>query len=214
MYFSATIFAMVGFTNPTLTALLIASTNFLFTLVAFSLIDYIGRRRILILSIPLMSLGLLLSAFSFTRITLPPVLDSQPSPIPPPSLLLTRSSSTTPWPSILLLISLLLFVAAYALGLGNIPWQQSELFPLSVRAVGSALATGTNWGCNFVVGVSFLPMMDALSPAVTMGIYAVVCAGVWGAVWRVYPENMGRGLEERERNGSRRVEDEIGEMGT
>jgi MFS transporter, SP family, solute carrier family 2 (myo-inositol transporter), member 13 len=205
MYFSATIFAMVGFTNPTATALLIASTNFLFTLLAFSLIDYIGRRRILLLSIPLMSLGLLLSSLAFTRITLPPPPPSpQSSPVPshPLSLRVAPSSTAPHWPTPLLLTSLLLFVAAYALGLGNIPWQQSELFPLSVRAVGSALATGTNWGCNFVVGVSFLPMMDALSPAGTMGVYAAICAGVWGAVWRVYPERMGRGLEERESGGA------------
>lgn len=52
MYFSATIFRLVGFSSPTLTSLSIALTNFLFTLVAFHSIDRIGRRRILLYSIP------------------------------------------------------------------------------------------------------------------------------------------------------------------
>lgn len=181
---------MVGFKNPTATALLIACTNFLFTLIAFAAIDYIGRRRILLLSIPFMSIGLLISALSFTHVKLPPSNTSQLA-----ALSLSTRAEHSVWPA-LLLTSLLLFVAAYALGLGNVPWQQSELFVLSVRALGSALATSTNWGCNFLVGVSFLPMMEAFTPAVTMGIYAIICAATWFAVHRIYPETKGLGLEE------------------
>lgn len=188
MYFSATIFAMVGFKNPTATALLIACTNFLFTLIAFGAIDYIGRRRILLLSIPFMSIGLLISALSFTQVKLPPATSSAPQ------MMVRVIAAESLWPA-LLLTSLLLFVAAYALGLGNVPWQQSELFVLSVRALGSALATSTNWGCNFLVGVSFLPMMEAFTPAVTMAIYATICAATWFAVYRIYPETKGLSLE-------------------
>ena len=39
MYFSATIFTLVGFQSPTLTSLTVAVTNFIFTLVALTLID-------------------------------------------------------------------------------------------------------------------------------------------------------------------------------
>ena len=182
---------MVGFKNPTATALLIASTNFLFTLIAFSAIDYIGRRKILLFSIPFMSVGLLISALSFMHVKLPsPDITQNIGP-----QLVSIFSEQSFWPN-LLLTSLLLFVAAYALGLGNVPWQQSELFALPVRAWGSAIATGTNWGCNFLVGVSFLPMMEAFTPAVTMALYALVCAAAWIAVWRIYPETKGMGLEE------------------
>ncbi|KAJ9619495.1 hypothetical protein H2203_008273 [Taxawa tesnikishii (nom. ined.)] len=69
MYFSATIFALVGFTNPIATSLSVASTNFLFTLLAFGLIDSIGRRRILLLSIPFMVLGLFCCAVAFNHIS-------------------------------------------------------------------------------------------------------------------------------------------------
>ena len=180
---------MAGFRNPTATALLIAITNFLFTLLAFGAIDYLGRRRILLVSIPFMSIGLLVSALAFAHVKLPPSAPDMTWP------LISMDIQQPFWP-ILLLTSLLLFVAAYALGLGNVPWQQSELFALPVRAVGSAVATGTNWGCNFVVGVSFLPMMEAFTPAVTMALYACICAVTWFAVWRIYPETKGMGLEE------------------
>ena len=54
MYFSATIFTIVGFKSPTLTSLVVAVTNFVFTLIALGLIDRIGRRRILLYSLPFM----------------------------------------------------------------------------------------------------------------------------------------------------------------
>ena len=71
MYFSATIFSLVGFRSPTLTSLSIALTNFLFTLVAFHYIDRIGRRRILLLSLPVMILGLAMCAVAFNFLHLP-----------------------------------------------------------------------------------------------------------------------------------------------
>jgi SP family myo-inositol transporter-like MFS transporter 13 len=184
MYFSATIFAMVGFRRPTATAMLVALTNFAFTVAALLSIDRVGRRRILLASIPVMSLGLLLSAIAFGHVDLA-------DPAAPPLL----AAAATSWPA-LLVASLLLFVAAYALGLGNVPWQQAELFTsLRVRAAGSALATATNWGCNFVIAASFLPMLGALGAPATMLAYAAICAATWVGVWWTYPERAGMGLE-------------------
>jgi len=91
---------------------------------------------------------------------------------------------------------MVVYVSSYAVGLGNVPWQQSELFPLSVRSLGSALATATNWGSNFVIGLTFLPMMEFITPTGTFALYAFVCVGAWMAVWTIYPETAGLGLEE------------------
>lgn len=184
MYFSATIFALVGFTSPIGTSLSIALTNFALTLVAFASIDVIGRRRILLHSIPFMVAALLLCAVSFLFIG-------------------TRETGTsselvhakqTPWATVLLL-SMIAYVAAYASGLGCVPWQQSELFPLSVRSLGSGVATAMNWSSNFVVGISFLPMMEIMGPSVTFALYAAVCVACWLTVWRIYPETSGLELE-------------------
>ncbi|CRK48683.1 hypothetical protein BN1723_016934, partial [Verticillium longisporum] len=72
MYFSATIFRLVGFHTPTLTALSVAVTNFVFTVAALLLIDKIGRRRIMLYSLPFMIAGLLLAAYGFSFLDLAP----------------------------------------------------------------------------------------------------------------------------------------------
>ncbi|PHH63110.1 hypothetical protein CDD81_6261 [Ophiocordyceps australis] len=183
MYYSATIFAMVGFESPTLTSLTVAVTNFVFTLAALGLIDGMGRRYMLLVSIPFMILGLLVAAFGFSNLALGQDTKVQ-------GLWVGQG-----WASIVLM-SIMMYVAAYALGLGNVPWMQSELFPLSVRSLGSGLATATNWTANFAVGLSFLPMMEVLRPQWTFVLYALICGVGYAAVWRIYPETAGLSLEQ------------------
>lgn len=76
------------------------------------------------------------------------------------------------------------------------PWQQAELFPLSVRSLGSGVATATNWSSNFIVGISFLPAMEFLGPSITFTIYALVCVVGWVVVYKIYPETKGLALED------------------
>lgn len=184
MYFSATIFTVIGFSSPTLTSLTVAVTNFLFTLVALGLVDRIGRRRVLLYSIPFMILGLLFAAFGFSFLSFGDV-NSHDKP-----------ESGAQGAAYIILISIMLYVASYAIGLGNVPWMQSELFPLSVRSLGSGIATATNWSANFVIGLTFLPLMDALSPSWTFVLYALICVVGYVLVWRIYPETAGLSLEE------------------
>ena len=188
MYFSATIFSLLGFSNPTLTSLSIALTNFICTLVALVIIDRVGRRRILLISIPVMVAGLIACSIGYELLG-GPVWDASPS----------RTASDvedrSPW-ALVILIAMVTYVCGYAIGLGNIAWQQSELFPLSVRSLGSGLATATNWGSNFVVGLTFLPMMHFIGPTWTFLIYAGVCVSGWVCAFKIYPETKGLELEE------------------
>ena len=205
MYFSATIFSLLRFASPTLTSLSIATTNFIFTVVAFYLIDRIGRRRMLLLTIPVMAVALLLCAAAFGFVKLPRHSASASTTPDDPT---TDTDTDTPnrdsaandgasrLPALAILLSLLIYVSAYATALGPVPWQQSELFPLQVRSLGSGLATATNWGANTLVGLTFLPMLDVAGAGWTFVGYAVVCVLGWVAVWACYPETMGLGLEE------------------
>lgn len=189
MYFSATIFALLNYNSPILTSLTIASTNFLFTLLAFTYIDRLGRRNMLLRSIPIMVLALLTAAAAFQALY-PGGHLRQASPFTADA-----HPSGSIWP-LLLLAALMTYVAAYAIGLGCVPWQQSELFPLKVRSLGSAMATSANWSCNFLVGLTFLPMVEFWGPGPTFVFYAAVCVGgLWG-VWRIYPETAGLELED------------------
>lgn len=185
MYFSATLFSLLGFATPTLTSLSVACTNFIFTIFSLLLIDRFGRRGILLLSIPIMSLALFCCAITFHFIDLPDTTY--------PDTIARAGSSLMP---VLVVLFIILYVASYALGLGNVPWQQSELFPLSVRSLGSSISTAMNWASNFAVGITFLQMLDGLGPSGTFAVYGVVCAVGWLAVWFIYPETKGLSLEE------------------
>ena len=184
MYFSATIFSLLDFYSPTMTALSIAVTNFVCTLLALMIIDHVGRRRLLLTSIPVMVLGLIVCSVAYEFL-------GRPDPDGSTSGVDARS----PW-AVVILAAMVVYVCGYATGLGNVAWQQSELFPLSVRSLGSGFSTATNWGCNFVVGITFLPMMEFLTPAWTFAIYALVCVVGWVCCWAIYPETKGLGLED------------------
>ncbi|KAI9867123.1 MAG: hypothetical protein M1813_009401 [Trichoglossum hirsutum] len=189
MYFSATLFSLLSFRSPTLPALSVALTNFLFTFLAFLLIDRFGRRRLLLYTLPLMAFALAVcaAAFGFLDLAGPesPRARSDPNPTANPL-----------WPAYLVLATLTLYTAAYAAALGCIPWFQSELFPLRVRATGSSISTATNWAANTAVGVSFLPMLDLLGARATFAGYAVVCLLGWVGVWWGVREMGGVGLED------------------
>ena len=61
----ATLFKEIGFDQPTAVSLIVSGTNFLFSLVALKYIDTIGRRKILLWTVPCMIFGLVLAAVAF-----------------------------------------------------------------------------------------------------------------------------------------------------
>lgn len=65
-----------------------------------------------------------------------------------------------------------------------------------MRSLGSALATTTNWASNTLIGLTFLPMMEFLTPVVTFALYATICALALGAIYIIYPETAGLSLED------------------
>ena len=65
MYYSSTLFALVGFANPVAVGTIIAATNFFFTWVNLMVVDRFGRRRILLSTMWGMALFLALAAVAF-----------------------------------------------------------------------------------------------------------------------------------------------------
>ncbi|KAI0298359.1 general substrate transporter [Multifurca ochricompacta] len=175
MYYSATLFKEIGFNQPTAVGLIISGTNFLFTLFALKYIDIIGRRRILLWSMPGMIFGLVLASVAFhflTRRT--------------GNVLVDGAHYSHAWSGIVL-FSMIVFVASYATGLGNVPWQQGELFSLEVRGIGTSLATATNWSINLVIGATYLSLMTRITPSGAFGYTFVIFC---------FPETAGLSLEE------------------
>ena len=123
---------------------------------------------------------------------------------------------STAWSAIVLL-SMIFYVASYATGLGNVPWQQGELFSLegtshtiptttltftkntrapAVRGIGTSLATFCNWAGNLLIGATYLSLMDRITPAGAFGFYAGLCALGCVFVAGCFPETAGLSLEE------------------
>ncbi|KAJ7146886.1 MFS monosaccharide transporter [Mycena epipterygia] len=91
------------------------------------------------------------------------------------------------------------FTLAYGVSFGPIGWVlPSEVFPLSMRGRGVALATASNWANNFLIGLITPVMMD-VSPAGTFLTFATACFLAY--LWATYsvPETAGVALEDMDR---------------
>lgn len=167
MYYATLIFADLNVKNPLVPATLIALTNFIFTLVAFQLVDNVGKRPLLLHSIWIMTAGLLLSSFAFSR------------------------ENTA-----LVLFSILLFVASFASAMGSIPWSTVEFLPLNRRSFGASCISCTNWLTNMLMSMSFLSFVNQFGTPNTMLVFALFTVLNWIFVYYWYPEVKGLTLEE------------------
>lgn len=183
MYYSATLFAIVGFKNPIAVGSVVAITNFVFGGVSLKWADKIGRRRILIATMWAMSVALAIVAVAFRFI-----------PINLSTLALETDNAG--WAGVLVLVMIVVFVAFYASGLGCIPWTANELLPMEVRAVGTMMITCTCWGMNIIISSTFLSMMKGMTPSGAFGFYAGINLLGWLFVIFFYPEVAGMPLEE------------------
>ncbi|KAJ2369377.1 hypothetical protein H4S01_001043 [Coemansia sp. RSA 2610] len=155
MYYSATILKMAGFPSTksaTQFSIAIAATNMLMTIVAISIIDRFGRRKLLLISFVGMIVGLILLGVAFifivglVKITKDTcgeyvkcgacALDDRCNWSPGASICALKSStlysdltdncesqtSRDKAGTWLALASLIFYVALYAVGLGNVPW--------------------------------------------------------------------------------------------
>lgn len=175
MYYSTRILtdAGVGIGTAFAATALVGLVNLLFTLVAVASIDRVGRR-------PLLLIGLLTQVVSLSAV----------------AWLLTQPSD-----GVILLSAILVFIAAFALALGPIPWLlSSEIFPLAVRGRAMSVASFTVWVSCLVVAQAFPVLHDspAVGPATTFALFAAVSLLGWLFTWRWVPETKGRTLEEIE----------------
>jgi len=182
MYYSSTLFGIVGFSNPVAVGTIIAGTNFIFTWVNLMLVDRIGRRRILLCTMWAMALFLAVAAICFHWI---PVHHD-----------LTLVNAKVGWPADVVLVCMVFYVAFYSSGMGNTAWLSSEFFPMEIRALGTMMLTCTCWGSNVIVASTFLTQMENTTPSGAFGFYAAICFFGWIAVYFCYPEVKGMTLED------------------
>lgn len=135
MYYSSTLFALVGFSNPTAVGLVVAGTNFVMTFINAMFADPWGRRKILVSTAWGMSAGLLSVAVAFHWI-----------PVNTSTLELEQKTISTA--AIVVLVFIIFFVITYGVSVGNTAWMSTDFFSQEVRAMGTMFLTCSCWGSN------------------------------------------------------------------
>ena len=96
----------------------------------------------------------------------------------------------------LLILSVVMFVVAFATGPGSIPWFfVTELFTQNARPVATTVANAVNWAANFIVGFSFPLIEEEIEENVFL-IFIVFQIGFLLFVWKYVPETKGKTVGE------------------
>ena len=107
-------------------------------------------------------------------------------------------------PAALMLVSILLYVAFFALGMGPGPWLIiSEIFPTKVRGRAASIATSVLWSGALIITFTFLSLVNSLKLAGTFAIFGALSLLCFLFVWKFVPETKGRTLEQIQQSWSR-----------
>ena len=162
IYYAPHIFQTLGFAPGTAS---LAATfglglvNFLSTLVALRLVDSAGRRALLIWGSGAMAMGMAMVIAA--------------------SIILQEGaywSDLQAWSGWLGLLGLSLFIMAFAVSLGPLPYvMMSELFPTAIRETGIAVASSVSWLFNALIAFTFLSAIEQLGLTWSMTFFMIVC---------------------------------------
>jgi MFS family permease len=151
-----------------LQAVAVGATNLVATLLAMSVIDKIGRRKLLLIGT--VGLTICLSAISY--------------------VFFTRNHLS--W----LVWLLMAYIACFAISQGAVVWVYiSEVFPTVVRAKGQSLGSSSHWITNAVISLIF-PAMAMSSGAYPFIFFAAMMVIDFFLVLFYYPETNGISLEQ------------------
>ena len=174
LYYLNDIFAFAGFNKVSsdLQTVAIGGTNLLFTMLAMSVIDRIGRKTLLLIG----SVG--------TAVCLAGVA----------AIFFTHSHQN-------LLVWLLIgYVAFFAFSQGAVIWVFiSEVFPNRVRAKGQSLGSFSHWFMNALISGIF-PLLAASSGGYPFVFFSLMMALQFFVVLFVYPETKGVSLEQMQKS--------------
>jgi SP family facilitated glucose transporter-like MFS transporter 1 len=100
------------------------------------------------------------------------------------------------WMSYLSVVSTLGFVVFFAVGPGSIPWMiTAELFSQGPRPAAMSIAVLVNWIANFLVGIGFQSLKNALDNY-TFLPFSVFLAIFWIFTYKKVPETKNKTFEE------------------
>src|SRR3989475_1084195 len=173
LYYLNSIFAFAGFSKVSsdLQSVAVGATNLIFTVIAMSVIDKLGRKTLLLVG----SVGTCLSLAGVAAI-----------------FLTGRHEDLLVW-------MLIGFIAFFAFSQGAVIWVYlSEVFPNRVRAKGQSLGSFTHWIMNALISGTF-PLMAASSGGYPFIFFSLMMIVQFFVVLFVYPETKGITLEEMQK---------------
>ena len=148
------------------------------TIVAIWLIDKVGRRILLLVGTTGMAIALTTIALVF-------------------AIGGDHLSSTA---AVIAIVALAVYTGSFAIGLGPVFWLLiSELYPGRIRGLAMSVATIANWTANFVVTISFLTLLNAISNAGTFFLFGFLTLVALIYFAKRVPETKNLSLPEIER---------------
>ena len=173
LYYLNAIFEHAGFSKVSgdLQAVAIGATNLLFTMFAMSVIDKVGRKKLLLVG----SVGTALCLGGVAAI-----------------FLTGRHENLLVW-------MLVGYIAFFAFSQGAVIWVYiSEVFPNRVRAKGQSLGSFSHWIMNALISWTF-PLMAASSGGYPFVFFSAMMVLQFFVVLFFYPETKGISLEDMQK---------------
>lgn len=174
IYYAPRIFEMAGFNQADSfqQSVYIGAANLFFTLLAMTLIDKFGRKKLLLIGAAGMIVFLALTAVSFN----------------------TPGGGGTA-----VIVYLIGFIAFFAFSQGAVIWVFiSEIFPNSVRSQGGSLGSFTHWIMAAAISWAFPIIVEGSKNGgfYSFIFYSLMMLISFIFIWRVMPETKGKTLEE------------------
>ena len=176
LYYLNDIFSFGGFSKVSgdLQAVAVGFTNLIFTMIAMSIIDKVGRRKLLLIGAVGTAICLAGVAVIFST---------------------NKHQNWLVW----LLVG---FIASFAFSQGSVIWVYiSEVFPNRVRAKGQSLGSLSHWLMNAAISFAF-PALAAWSKPIPFMFFSAMMVLQFFVVLFIYPETKGLTLEEMQKKMS------------
>lgn len=171
IYYAPDILTRAGYASAKaaiLATAIIGVVNILTTVLAIFLVDWVGRKPLLIVGSAGMAASLAFVGYSFSQQA----------------------------KGVGVFVGVLVYIFFFAVSLGPVVWLMiAEIYPTKIRGSAMSLATFFNWLANFVVAVSFLSLLKAAGTVHTFWIFAGLSILCLLFCWLVIPETKGKSLE-------------------
>lgn len=189
MYYGPDIMLKAGITVPGLdektSSLLLniplSGLNAIGTTLAIFFIDRLGRRYIMLRSLPLIALSWIVTAFGMS-------MTGE-----------DRDEQTQKTGGIVAVLGVSFFLLSFSFGMSSTPWAiNAEIYPLHVIGTANSLSAATNWLVNAVVAELF-KVLTGISVAVevcvygALAVFAILC---FIFVYYLIPETANKPIDE------------------